>query len=30
MGGIDIIEVPKFVLKNLYQTLQTIARIHNL
>lgn len=29
MGGIDIIEIPKFVLENLYQTLQTIARIHN-
>ena len=29
MGRIDIIEVPKFVLENLYQTLQTIARIHN-
>lgn len=29
MGGIDIIEIPKFAFKNLYQTLQTIARIHN-
>ena len=29
MGRIDIIEVPKFVLENLYQTLQTMARIHN-
>ena len=29
MGGIDIIEVLKFVLENLYQTLQIIARIHN-
>ena len=29
MGGIDMIEIPKFVLENLYQTLQTIARIHN-
>ena len=29
MGRIDIIEIPKFVLENLYQTLQTIARIHN-
>lgn len=30
MGRIDIIEIPKFVLENLYQTLQTIARIYNL
>ena len=29
MGRIDIIEVPKFILENLYQTLQTITRIHN-
>ena len=29
MGRIDIIKVSKFVLENLYQTLQTIARIHN-
>lgn len=29
MGRIDIIEIPKFVLENLYQTLQIIARIHN-
>ena len=29
MGRIDIIKVSKFVLENLYQTLQTIERIHN-